>query len=77
MNWTGWQDLTAGIKEYNYEVWQLTPLLGPKLVEDPAGSPEFSGSDITSGFEVTLPRTGLYLVFSNTFLLSGHKKWLP
>ena len=60
MKFTGWQDPTAGIKEYNYEVWQLTKL-GPMLKEDPAGSAEFSGSNIKSGFEVTLLRTGLYL----------------
>ena len=55
---TGWEDTTAGIKEYHYQLFEM---LGsgddvPELKED--ASVISQGSTITSGQTAVMPRTG-------------------
>ncbi len=69
MKWTGpsggWQDTTAGIKEYVVELWELTNKLGDELKEDPSSAPisvtkvDASTDDSTRhDITLTLPSTG-------------------
>ncbi len=69
VKWTGasggWQDATAGIKEYFVEVWELTNKLGGDLREDPSTAPisvtkvDASTDDSTRhDITITLPSTG-------------------
>ena len=57
-------DPTAGIKEYNYEIWELTGV-GAELTEDIQDGAEFSETDISSGHTVDLPRTCMYFLTSS------------